>query len=872
MKKKLIYLCLLVITVFSVVCFVGCKDKAPEHAHSHVQVVTQPTCTEQGYTTYTCACGDTYKDDYINATGHEFTNYVSDNNATYDNDGTKTALCNHNGCSAKDTVTDVGSKLVSLYTITLNKTTFGLSIGDRENIIPTILPSEGTQVVTWSTSKPNVATISENGTVIAVAKGETLITASYEGAKATCIVEVFDGTEITYKLTADESYYYVAGFNGESLRNLIIAREYNDLRVKAIGAEAFKDNATLESVILPNSIEVIEQNAFSGCVNLKSITIENSVKEIMDGAFQGCTSLQNVTLSSNTISLGAYAFEGCCALENIELGNKLETMGEKAFANCTSLNNIEMPNTLSSIGVGAFQKATALKSVTFSTALTSLPNIAFQGCSALQEIELLSNITSLGNSCFSDCAGIKELSILGNITQFGDSTFYLCTSLEKIYFNSATIGDLGEDNYIFYNAGINGDGITVTLSESAVIPEGLFEPFYGDNYPKITRFVIEDGAINADYFNVYNNLPYITELDIPITLQSVSDGFINAFENFSTIEDDSIYIKHIYAKYIGTNPDITVKDGTISINKNAFKDKSLLTNVTIPDSVTSISSYAFSGCSSLTEITLPFVGATKDGTSNTHFGYIFGASSYSNNSNYVPSSLKTVTITGDTSIGSYAFSGCDSLTSIVIPDGVTSIGNYAFYSCYRLTSITIPDSVTSIGDYAFTHCDSLTSVAIPDGVTSIGADAFSGCDSLTSIVIPDSVTSIGGSAFSGCDSLTSVTIGDSVESIYYQAFFGCSSLTSIVIPDSVTSISSRAFDGCSSLMRVIIGNGVTSIGQNVFDGCSSLTSVTFTDTSTWYNTFYSDYTRGSYISVTDPSSNATRFTRAAYCAYYWYKE
>ena len=47
-----------------------------------------------------------------------------------------------------------------------------------------------------------------------------------------------------------------------------------------------------------------------------------------------------------------------------------------------------------------------------------------------------------------------------------------------------------------------------------------------------------------------------------------------------------------------------------------------------------------------------------------------------------------------------AFSGCDSLESIAIPDKVTSIGNSAFGDCRSLTSITIPDSVTSIGNGA----------------------------------------------------------------------------------------------------------------------------------------------------------------------------
>ena len=111
----------------------------------------------------------------------------------------------------------------------------------------------------------------------------------------------------------------------------------------------------------------------------------------------------------------------------------------------------------------------------------------------------------------------------------------------------------------------------------------------------------------------------------------------------------------------------------------------------------------------------------------------------------IPSTLGGYPVT---SIGNCAFYGCESLTSITIPDGVTSIGDHAFYYCSRLTSITIPDGVTSIEESAFFGCSRLTSITIPEGVTSIEEFAFYLCERLTSITIPRSVISIGDDAFS----------------------------------------------------------------------------------------------------------------------------
>lgn len=165
------------------------------------------------------------------------------------------------------------------------------------------------------------------------------------------------------------------------------------------------------------------------------------------------------------------------------------------------------------------------------------------------------------------------------------------------------------------------------------------------------------------------------------------------------------------------------------------------------------------------------------------------------------------------------------IKNVKIADGVTSIGSYAFYTCNSVTSITLPDSVTSIGADAFGNCTSLTSINIPDGVTSIESQTFEGCRSLKSITIPDSVTYIDYNAFAYCGGLTSVTIPDSVKIIGVSAFYACSGLASVIIPDNGISIGGRAFYGCSNLISVAIPESVESIKNDTFRECRSLASI-----------------------------------------------
>ena len=145
-------------------------------------------------------------------------------------------------------------------------------------------------------------------------------------------------TDITYKLSADKTYYIVTG-GSKSATSIVIPDYYNEKPVKMIADSAFSSYTGLSAVTIPITVERIGASAFERCTALKSITIPDSVIVLGENCFSRCSNLETVTLSNRlkAIYLMAFASTG---LKEITIPKSVKLISDQVFQSCSALTKV----------------------------------------------------------------------------------------------------------------------------------------------------------------------------------------------------------------------------------------------------------------------------------------------------------------------------------------------------------------------------------------------------------------------------------------------------------------------------------------------------------------------------------------------------
>ncbi len=206
--------------------------------------------------------------------------------------------------------------------------------------------------------------------------------------------------------------------------------------VREIGSSAFAGTAA-KSVVLPNTVNMIDREAFCNMPYLKTIEIPSSVKTVKAFAFAGCRELAEVRFPDSVTKMEFFIFEGCPKLANVVLPKNLKTMGQGTFKDCPMLRTVTLPEVLGSVPDRFFYNCKSLTNIKFPETVTSIGSEAFFNCSGMTAINLPSSLETVGSDAFKNCSKITSLYFPSSVTDIDTGCIDGCRSLKTITMSSA---------------------------------------------------------------------------------------------------------------------------------------------------------------------------------------------------------------------------------------------------------------------------------------------------------------------------------------------------------------------------------------------------------------------------------------------------
>ena len=479
----------------------------------------------------------------------------------------------------------------------------------------------------------------------------------------------------------------------EAYKNLITAVVI-EKGVTSIGNEAFYQHSSIVSVEIPDGITSIGDRAFDSCSSLKAVSIPKSVKKFGWSIFLDCENLVSAELPEGMTVIPDTMFGRCYALSEVNIPSTVTAIEPTAFSNCHSLEKVTLPKGLTYIEYWAF-RGTAIKEIVIPDKVTYLGKSAFASCEELTSVKLPKSLQSIGANAFAYCSKLPGIDIPNTVKYIGWGAFCYCTSLTDV-----------------------------------TIPDGiayLGGTFMGcDNLKSVN---IPDSVKTLAYFAFYD-CSSLTALDMPEKLEIIEHEVFSG----SGIQE------------------MTVPENVASLDYNVFKDSALEKITFTGDAPKMVLDEYYNGWESGT-----FVGAEADAyypAYNATWTKKVLSANYGGSINWIPygddvpvtgmcgehltwtydPETDTLTIAGYGDMDDYSPEDPapwaqyrEKIRRIILPDGITSIGDYAFYGCDNVEKILIAKTVTSIGKGAFCNCAGLKEITFAgDAPAKVGTEAFAG--------------------------------------------------------------------------------------------------------------------------------------------------
>ncbi len=584
-----------------------------------------------------------------------------------------------------------------------------------------------------------------------------------------------------------------------------------------IGSSAFI-NASVTAVTLPDTITVISDKAFYSSA-LTSVDLPLFINTIGDLAFAGSSELISAhftgikpevieekifdgTSESFTVFVLDYAdvwsesewplsiehtsiSHGVCGTDMryiITDDGRLIIYGSgdmHSFTYSTTpfkpffeqITEVYMQSGITSVSSFGLCGLRNVSSVTLPDTVTAVGDRAFFNCSSLTVLNLGDSLEKIGKYAFDGCDELTSLTLPNVFKKLDRASFSGCNSLACI--------DIDNDTYKSV------DGVVYTADMSELV---LYPAAHGETY------TIADGvrSIGEKAF-----------VDSSIASITFPEGFerieANAFDNCYALES------------------FTLLDQISYIGDSAFTDCMSLESITFTGKRPEIHDNAFSD--TLSDFALLYTEG-RDGWDELEYGQAQAKPLYK---------LISSGLCGN------------ELTYLLWDNGILEISGFgdmydftettAWRQCAdKILTIDLKADITSIGSYAFSGCSSLTSFD-PGDISTLGSFAFSGCTVLESLILPETLIEIGAGAFIGCEKLTSFDFVNGTEhfkadgTLLYSAdgtaLIASLPITSgiLKIDKTVSVISPHAFRE-TKLEKIIITHEPV-IGEDAFTDCTA---------------------------------------------------